>query len=146
MHYRDGTLAKIGDRCLFETNVLNENGHCRVMRTGLIIDIVPDATICNAMLVIPSLHTMNGTRIALLYTQYITLASCSKAEVPLSNEDDVSETMQAHGLANDADLESLRNPVEARGLSWVTVLSLIARYGPQAVAILKELLTKKPAS
>ncbi len=54
---------------------------------------------------------------------------------------------ELHGIAGHlhGEVKALKAHVLTSGLDWATVLDLIRQYGPQALAIIGELLRTKPA-
>jgi hypothetical protein len=84
-HFHDGTEAKVGDRCRFKSSKYDPDAGTQVdtLREGLIFDVQPQRTTCDAQIAYPfpeKIQEADGaeTRIVRLGITYVTLSECEK--------------------------------------------------------------------
>ncbi len=90
MHFKDGSEAKVGQRCRFKAGQYADDGKnfIYVQREGLIVSITPGATACNAQVAYPWLQVISGqgtpgeVRLVKLETATVTLGECERSDLP----------------------------------------------------------------
>jgi hypothetical protein len=84
-HYKDGSEAKVGDRCRFKTTQQKRDGSgfADTMREAVIFRIIPGASSCNALVAFPHIESDgeegNRSHVVKMTTSYVTLGECEYA-------------------------------------------------------------------
>jgi hypothetical protein len=82
-HYGDGTEAKVGDRVRFRTGRYDGPRYVHIMREGIVVEIHPTATTCDATVAFVRASGNPGFTLISTDVQVVTLAESEKAEIPV---------------------------------------------------------------
>lgn len=81
MHYKDGTEAKLGDTLRFKSSISapeSPKGYIDVERTGVVTQLYPGSTSCNANIAYPAVQKADDGKLGVvsLLPQTVTLGEC----------------------------------------------------------------------
>jgi hypothetical protein len=83
-HYKCGTPANVHDVCRFKKYETVGGKWVEVMREGVVIDIQPGATTCNARVGFAAVDASGATAVLNTAIVYVTLGECEKAGLPVA--------------------------------------------------------------